>query len=47
MNSVRCPYCHDLYVPENGTIPTHFLDTFDGQPRCEGSELAVKDEWMQ
>jgi hypothetical protein len=32
---VRCPGCGDRFVPE---IPTHYLDTFDGDTIvCQGS----------
>lgn len=39
--SVRCPECRDLFAAENGGLPTHYLDTFEGAPKCEGSGLVV------
>lgn len=35
--SARCPYCHDLFVPEDSKLPTHWLDTWQGESRCGGS----------
>lgn len=40
-NSVRCPECLDLFVPEGYGVPMHFLDTYDGEPMCDGSGLLV------
>lgn len=38
--SVRCPYCGDLFAPEGGAIPTHYLDNWALEAqRCRGSEL--------
>lgn len=37
MDSARCPYCRDLFVPENGLLPTHFLDLYQGTVECDGS----------
>lgn len=36
-DSVRCPDCRDLFIPEGGKLPVHFLDTFDGTECCSGS----------
>lgn len=36
--SARCPHCHDLFVPESGLIPAHFLDLYEGTVKCEGSD---------
>jgi hypothetical protein len=41
--SARCPYCHDLFIPDdNNKLPTHYLDTWQGQPACAGSGLAAQ-----
>ena len=48
--SARCPWCHDLFVPEMQAaigqleipcIPEHFLDTQEGAPSCPGSGVAT------
>jgi hypothetical protein len=33
----RCPWCRELFVPENGLLPTHYLDLWAGNTKCEGS----------
>jgi hypothetical protein len=32
MSAIRCPVCRDLFVPEKGKVPQHFLDEL-----CAGS----------
>lgn len=41
MSSIRCPVCRDLFVPENGKVPRHFLDEL-----CAGSgaAAAIRDD---
>lgn len=43
MDSVRCPACRDLFVPEDRRLPTHYLDPHgdDSAPKCEGSGIPV------
>lgn len=42
---VRCPECRDLFVPENGVLPRHFIDPHgdDSAPECIGSGVEPTD----
>ena len=35
--SVRCRYCHDLFITEHGLLPTHYLDIPGVALECDGS----------
>lgn len=39
MTSIRCPACHDLFIPDHDVVPKHFLDSPDGA--CPGSGAAA------
>jgi hypothetical protein len=40
LTAMRCPWCGDLFMPEDGVMPTHYLDS-DEVDRCGGSGLDV------